>query len=110
MTRTDIIRELLIEGVDDWVPVDTLLALVRQAEDPPERDVRSLTASILHQLIEQGFIQVGEIGDSGFEAWPEGADDAVVKAVTALDAVDWMPHGGAFWLANTPLGDRRAAL
>ena len=108
VTRNEITREVLVEGIDDWIPVDTLIALARESQDPQHGDFKSLTVSILESLLKQGFIDVGEIGETGFEAWPGEVDEVIAKAVRVLETVEWTPLGGAFWLANTPLGDATA--
>ncbi|MFF0067218.1 hypothetical protein ACFYRC_38135 [Streptomyces sp. NPDC005279] len=109
MDNEVIIRELLVEGLDDWVPVDRLIGLAREAAEPSSGDFRALAGEVLADVVRGGLMAVGEIGDTGFEPWA-GDDDAVLhRVVVALDRVAWIPAGGVCWLANTPEGDRLAS-
>lgn len=106
---TCIIRELLEEGRDDWVPVDRLVGLAQETAERSGRDFRDVAGEALTHLVSGGLMEVGDIGDSGFEAW-SGAPDAVVKrVVSTLEEFGWLPQGGACWLANTPAAGRAAA-
>ncbi|MFK0017385.1 hypothetical protein [Streptomyces sp. NPDC091027] len=101
-----ICQELLEEGLDDWVPVDLLVALASETSQESGESMRGITARVLSRLLHCGLMQVGELGETGFEAWPEENDSAVRRVVEALDAVMWHPALGVCWLANTPEADR----
>jgi hypothetical protein len=109
MDSKAIIRELLVEGLDDWVPVDRLIWLAREESEQSGGDFRSLAIELLTELMRDGLMDIGELGDTGFEPWSGDADAVLARLVTALDQVDWMPAGGVCWLANTPQGDRMAS-
>lgn len=109
MNRDVIVCELLVEGLDDWVPVDRLIGLAREAAERSRSDFRAVAIEVLTHLVRDGFMIVGELGGGGFEAWPGSADEVLERAVAALDGVHWAPAGGGFWLMNTPKGDRTAA-
>ncbi|MGR4880275.1 hypothetical protein ACIPUC_12670 [Streptomyces sp. LARHCF249] len=102
----DICRELLDEGLDDWVPVDLLVTLAYELSEQSGESERDIAARVLSHLLHSGLMQVGELGETGFEAWPEEADAAVRRVIEALDAVEWDPELGVCWLANTPEADQ----
>ncbi|MGV4983306.1 hypothetical protein ACVB8X_01945 [Streptomyces sp. NRAIS4] len=108
MSTEYIIRELLEEGLDDWVPVDRLVGLAQETVEQSDRDFRDVATEALTQLVSGGLMEVGDLGESGFEAW-NGTPDAIVKrVVSTLEEFDWLPQGGACWLANTPHGNSQA--
>ncbi|KUO05179.1 hypothetical protein [Streptomyces caeruleatus] len=108
MDSEAIVRELLVEGLDDWVPVDRLVGLAREESERSGTDFRSLAVRLLGDLVKDGLMDVGELGDTGFEPWTGDTDTVLARIVAALDQVDWRPAGGVCWLANTPEGDRTA--
>ncbi|WP_253772853.1 hypothetical protein [Goodfellowiella coeruleoviolacea] len=103
-----IIREVLLEGLDDWVPVDRVIGMARELAEEDGEEFRGLATSVLELVLRRELMTVGEIGESGFESWLAPADAVVASVVARLDGVDWLPLGGACWLANTSAGDRLA--
>ncbi|MEU6310699.1 hypothetical protein [Streptomyces sp. NPDC047014] len=101
-----ICQELLEEGLDDWVPVDLLVALAFEMSQESGESMRDITARVLSRLLHSGLMQVGELGETGFEAWPEENDAVVRRVIEALETVKWEPALGVCWLANTPEADR----
>ncbi|GHI09668.1 hypothetical protein AQI88_41385 [Streptomyces cellostaticus] len=104
-----VVRELIEEGLDDWVPVDRLLGLAEDVAQDRAAGFRDVATDLLRWLLTSGLMAVGDLGGSGFEAWPETGDELLAKAVRVLDGFDWNPQGGAYWLANTPKGDAAAS-
>ncbi|MGC4987498.1 hypothetical protein ACLQ18_44230 [Streptomyces sp. DT193] len=109
MNDHDIFRELIEEGLDDWVPVDTLLGLAEDMAEDRGAKFRGVAVDLLTLLLNSGLMDVGDLGESGFEPWPERGDELLAKAVAVLDGFDWFPQLGAYWLANTPKGDAVAS-
>lgn len=109
MNSENIVCELLVEGLDDWVPVDRLIGLVRASEDLRDRGLKEATVDILDHLLRQDLMAVGDLGDSGFEAWPGAVEENIAKVVAILDNFNWEPLGGACWLSNTARGDSEAS-
>lgn len=109
MSYHGVVRELLEEGLDDWVPVDRLLGLAEDVAPEGAEEVRDVAVELLRWLLAGGLTAVGDLGESGFEAWPETGDELLAKAVRVLDGFGWSPQGGAYWLANTPKGDAAAS-
>ncbi|MFG2577247.1 hypothetical protein [Streptomyces sp. NPDC048481] len=109
MDSKAIIRDLLVEGLDDWVPVDRLIWLAREESEQSGGDFRFLAIELLTELMRDGLMEIGELGDTGLEPWSGGAEAVLARLVTALDQVGWMPAGGVCWLASTSQGDRMAS-
>ena len=109
MNEHEIYRELLEEGIDDWLPVDRLIGLAGQLSAQSGEGRRDLTEKLLGHLVRGGLMQVGDLGETGFEAWPGDADSAIRRVLESLDAVAWQPAGGGCWLANTAAGDREVS-
>ncbi|WP_067973864.1 hypothetical protein [Nocardiopsis trehalosi] len=59
-------------------------------------------------LLERRLAVFGVLGDSGLEPWGEDPPRSLARAVRELDAFDWRPMGGAWRIANTPVGDALA--
>jgi len=110
VTINKIIREVLIEGLDDWVPVDRVIGMARESRNCEGEDYKSLTLKTIESLLKRGFVLVGEIGATGFEAWPGSVAEIMSKVANLLDSLEWMPQGAACWLVTTPLGDAQAEL
>lgn len=109
MNSENIVRELLVEGLDDWVPVDRLIGLVRESEGLRDKEFKEAATGVLDHVLRRELMAVGELGESGFEAWPGTVEENVAKAVATLDKLNWEPLGGACWLSNTAKGDSEAS-
>lgn len=104
----NIADEILKEGLDDWVPLDTLIWSAREVAEKSEYDFKSLTIDVLHFLLSEGLALVGDIGDSGFDAWTTPPAETIERIVAACERLDWQPAGGLCWISTTPKGDQRA--
>ncbi|MEV8312382.1 hypothetical protein AB0P36_35150 [Streptomyces flavidovirens] len=105
MNDKEISRQILEEGIDDWIPIDRLIDLTREFSEAGE----SASIQILESLLDGGFVKVGEIGENGFEAWSGASQDVVLRVAAELEKVNWVPLGGVCWIANTPKGDAEAS-
>ena len=104
-----IIDTLLREGLDDWLPVDTLLWHVREAFPAPPDRFKNLVPAVLHRLLADRLMVVGDLGESGFEPWEDTPEKTVERVIAGLEALGWEPLGGFCWLADTPQGAQRAS-
>ncbi|MFI1585295.1 hypothetical protein [Embleya sp. NPDC020630] len=93
-------RKLLIEGLDDWLPIDRILDVVRDGA-PEAEDFHENVMSILEKLLMEGLMQAGDLGEAGFEAWAGTAESMLPRLHTGLDRFDWAPFGGFCCIANT---------
>ncbi|GAB09157.1 hypothetical protein GOARA_029_00210 [Gordonia araii NBRC 100433] len=61
---------LLIEGLDDWVPIDSAFNAVHYVTG--SSNGASLTVRpVLHRIVDEGLAVVGTV-DEGFHPWPGG--------------------------------------
>ncbi|WP_253887496.1 hypothetical protein [Actinokineospora diospyrosa] len=98
-----IVRELVVDGIDDWVPLRDLVFVVRQVASD-EQAVVALVTEVARTLLREKLMVFGELGDPGFVPWP-GDDEAVLRRLVAeLDAMGWQPDTFSWWLANTEHG------
>ncbi|WP_097882669.1 hypothetical protein [Streptomyces sp. st140] len=99
--------DVLIEGLDDWVPIDQLLWAARErVKDPSWRE---FFTELLHFLLAHDLIRIGEIAEEGFSPWGGEADEVVRLVVEDLEGHSWEPAlGSRAWIANTEAGDAAA--
>ncbi len=102
-----IFADVLIEGLDDWVPIDQLVWAAREAvEDSPWKE---LFTELLKFLLESDLIQIGELAEDGFAQWKGDVDEVVQLVVDDLERLSWEPKlGSRAWIANTESGNEIA--
>lgn len=107
MIDSRIFADALIEGMDDWVPIDQLIWAAR--EGAIRRPWKDFFVEILTHLLERGLIEVGELATEGFSP-NAGAVGEVVQWVTDdLERLSWAPKlGSRAWIANTGAGNEAA--
>lgn len=109
MIESRVYADVLIEGLDDWVPIDQLIWAARQETGGgPWQDYFT---ALLHQLLDQGLIRIGELADEGFAPWSGDPDEIVRLVREDLARLSWEPKlGSRAWIANTEAGDEAARL
>ncbi|MFI5616777.1 hypothetical protein [Streptomyces sp. NPDC051567] len=102
-----IFADVLIEGLDDWVPIDQLIWAAREAaKGGPWKE---FFAELLHFLLENGLIQIGELAAEGFSPWKGEAGGVVQLVLDDLERLSWEPKlGSRAWIANTEAGNEAA--
>ncbi|MGW7533294.1 hypothetical protein [Amycolatopsis sp. NPDC054798] len=104
-----VVAPTIEDGLDDWVPVDSLIWNASQVVPKDSDRFAGFFASVLGYLLREGLMAAGEIGGTGFEPWTTSSvEDTVERVVRDCQAVDWFAGLGLCWLSNTPEGDRRA--
>lgn len=104
----DIVREALIAGVDDWVYLGELAALVRAVRgDIPAEHVRTLTCTVVRQLLEEGFVRVGDVVKEGFRPWTCSTHEALARIEAEWTQDRRLLPGDICWLESTESGLRR---
>ncbi|XVV06007.1 hypothetical protein ACQPW3_11725 [Actinosynnema sp. CA-248983] len=102
-----IFADVLIEGLDDWVPIDQLIWAAREETKGPSR--KEFFAELLHFLLENGLIQIGELAAAGFKPWRGSAGEVVQVVLDDLERLSWDPKlGSRAWIANTEAGNEVA--
>ena len=101
----DLLHQLLEAGLDDWVSVDRVAWIL--SRDGFHTTSREATAAALHDVFVAGLMEPGDLGHSGFEAWPGPPETWSERALSALRELPWPPMGAAFWLNLTDHGRTR---
>ncbi|WP_019816607.1 hypothetical protein [Saccharomonospora saliphila] len=104
MIDSRVYAEVLIEGMDDWVPIDQLIWAAR--EEVKRRPWKGFFAELLHFLLESELIQLGELAAEGFSPWEGEASEVVQLVLDDLERLSWEPKlGSRAWIANTGAGN-----
>ncbi|MEV7028866.1 hypothetical protein AB0N99_01415 [Streptomyces sp. NPDC093272] len=107
MIESRVFSDVLIEGLDDWVPIDQLIWAAREEKQGPLW--RAFFVELLHFLLESNLVQVGELAAEGFSPWRGGADEVVQLVLDDLERFSWDPKlGSRVWIANTAAGNEAA--
>jgi len=109
---------ILIQGLDDWVPLLTVEGTV-EAMSPgvTGQSLVDRVTSVIRELLEGGFVLVGDVQpgkrpQGGFHAWTTTSEDALTSIGHVLANTDQREWEFRCWLCNTALGDEvaRAAM
>ena len=112
MTQLDPIqRDILVEGLEDYVGLWEVARLVREAVRRPGEDaVRQAAIERLRPLLEGGYMEAGDLTpDGGFAAWSsqgKGAVDQIDKRWRRLGRDPSISE--ICWLNNTGRGNALA--
>lgn len=99
---TPFVAEILDDGDDDWVAIDSLIAVAREYANVHGDDFRVISLELLRALLDEGLMEIGDLGETGFEAWPSTVDESVHRFKEGCESYNWEPMGALWWLANTP--------
>jgi hypothetical protein len=107
----DLKTAILIEGLDDWVPLrDVDLIAQRLHPDLDELGRRESICDAVRQLLENGLAEAGNVTEkSGYIALHESAFEVLQRINDAFLDGDPNMWGYALWLNNTPAGDAFAS-
>ncbi|MFI2611083.1 hypothetical protein [Kitasatospora sp. NPDC018619] len=107
MIDSRVFADVLIEGMDDWVPIDQLIWAAREgAKGAP---LKEFFADLLHFLFENDLIAIGELAAEGFLPWEGEAGEVVQLVLDELDRLSWEPElGSRAWISNTGAGNEVA--
>lgn len=100
--------ELLVDGLDDWVALHDVVWHGREQADDFGGDMEAAVRSVVREVIEDGLMYPGDLGDGRIDPWLGGADQLVDRVISECEALQWNPQGDGCWFANTPQGDRCA--
>jgi hypothetical protein len=105
MTMTQqIAADVLRDGLDDWVPIDTLIWYAREASPKSDNSFKEVAIDVIGYLLSEGLAIAGDIGDDGFQEWAGSPADVTQRVVVKCESLNWQPYGGACWLSNTEKG------
>ncbi|MBW4721341.1 hypothetical protein [Saccharothrix obliqua] len=106
----DAVRELLDEGLTDWVPVDRVIGYARDIAESTPSDYVEVASRLIVRLIRDGLMMPGDIGSGVFEAWGGTGESLIRRVIEDCRAKSWQPQGSGCWFLNTEEGDRLASL
>lgn len=102
------VRELLDEGLDDWVPLDQVIWASRNLAEAAGTSLQKAASDLVSHLIENNLMVSGVIGSEGFEHWSGSPSELVHRVIRDCERYNWEPFGAGCWMANTEHGDRVA--
>ncbi|WP_327075536.1 hypothetical protein OG196_43175 (plasmid) [Kitasatospora purpeofusca] len=104
MIDNRVFADILIEGMDDWVPIDQLIWAAK--EEVGRGLWKNYFAELLVFLVENDLIQIGELTEGGFSPWI-GEPARILQLVTEdLESLSWDPRlGSRAWISNTGTGN-----
>jgi hypothetical protein len=113
MTVSLLCEDLLVAGLDDWVPFAAIGMYARSRAGTDEvRVVASAALDAIRVLLERGLAEVGTATRDGFRPWDRSIDatlQTVREQWLALPTGQNGPHlGDIGWMANTQAGDELA--
>lgn len=102
---------IVVFGTEDWVDVRIVAyAVAREFSESPD-GVRELSMEIVSDLIRDGEMVAGDLGEEGFEAWEVDAEEAIRRVDQRWRELgDKLPGiDEVAWLDLTNKGEKRAA-
>ncbi|MBB5153528.1 hypothetical protein [Saccharopolyspora phatthalungensis] len=109
MELSDIAKEAVYTGLDDWVYLGELCSFVR-AQKKASTDEAALAIALkeIEILVNAGLMEIGAIGDEGFVPWRQPIRESVqyIRSYAANRRIqEWMHVA---WLQNTAKGNEYA--
>lgn len=105
----ELIDKVLINGLDDWVPLAGVVGIARLSCHDERESVKDATTHLVRQLIADGWAIPGDIADGGFRPWTASNDESISSILNHLQANRWNDSINSYaWFDNTPKGDQRA--
>lgn len=106
----NLIGDLLVRAMDDWLYDAELLDLARVLGAHSAQDQRTVALGMVAEALLSGLMEAGTVDDNGFTSWTCSAADAVTRI-----SDEWLSRddplvmpGEIMWLNNTALGIQRA--
>jgi len=94
---------VLIQGLDDWVPIDSAYNAVHYVTGS-SRGARLVVRRVLHQLLDNGLAVVGEVR-AGFQRWPGTTAEHLRRIDEFINEnPDDLDTSFEFWFQLTPKG------
>lgn len=108
----DVVRELLIAGLDDWMYVAQMGSIVRDVLKIPglwesaetQAAVRVATCAAIATMLERDLVRVGTLRDARFVACPLGAGPTLAQIDSEWRNLGRISLGDIGWCETTSLG------
>lgn len=106
MKIDEIVNELLIAGISDWVMLDEVTWAVMEGNLSEEN--RLATVHVLELLYSAGLMVPGDLSEGRFVDWIGAPAEWVDRSQRELERLQWKPMGAGFYLRLTDMGDMEA--
>lgn len=106
MSSRGAVDKLLQLGLDDWVSADEVIWTAAGGDFSVDGQAKVL--EVLDDLYRNGLMVPGQLGESGFEDWPDVEDEYLARSEAELERHEWRPMGAGFWLRLTKRGAAQA--
>jgi hypothetical protein len=107
---TQVIDELLLRGLDDWLQLAEVVSVVGSADPALSNDEKKVrTLEVVIEMLDGGLVEAGDVTADGFVSWQLSPTMAINTIVDRWSRLEGMPGiGEVCWLANTAAGDAAA--
>jgi hypothetical protein len=110
MLTDDVAKEILRDGLDDWVPLEAIRGFARLAGVHSEPEIKRIIVDALAVLLDEELITLGSVTKGeGFIPWDGTAAASVERVRTLLETTERNYWEFAAWARNTDAGDRAAS-
>lgn len=100
--------QVLVHGLDDWVPLAAIVGLARQLGAAGDADAAEASAASIRELTEHHLVETGSVSDGGFFSHEAPDDSALTRIANAIRTAESSEWGFSCWLRNTQTGDELA--
>ena len=108
---SEIQREILVEGVDDYFGLwEVVWILRRKHPNWTNRQIRERSLEVLRPLLESAYIVAGQLGESGsYSKWQLGPVESLARIDHEWRKLGRDPNMAQIcWFSNTEKGDEAA--
>lgn len=109
MTSSRLAIAILLQGLDDWIPLVAIDGLARQEGWISSEDRREAVLTVLDELAEGDFIRLGTVDSKGFIPWNEPITVSIARIREIWESGLEGEWEFVAWACNTEVGDQRAS-
>jgi hypothetical protein len=112
MAIEDIEKEVLSDGVIDWVMARSVAWSVHNDNDPDRTtNTRATAIEVIRRLATRNLVEIGNVTESGFVPWMGSVDDRMARLDSEWPRCIMIPEvGNVCWISNTVEGDAIGSL
>jgi hypothetical protein len=85
---------IIVMGLIDWMPNQTLIYEGSDREYPVSESGKSLVIRVAARLFDEALMVPGELSTDGFSNWPGAAKDWLARAESEFERFQWHSIGG----------------
>lgn len=99
---------IIVMGLIDWMPNQTLIYEGSGREHPVSDSGKSQVLRVAARLFDEGLMVPGELSADGFDDWPGTPEYWLARSRSEFERFQWHSTGDGFWLRLTERGTRQA--